>query len=80
MSPVALVTKPQKTNAEVIEVLENWLDRAKRGEIVEIALSGIADTGEIHSFNSSSNDAAALLGAVVYTQYRLLGAMKARNV
>lgn len=52
---------------EMVEALEDWLARARRGEVASLAIAAITDDGAHHSeywFRDARHDAAALFGGI----------------
>lgn len=51
-------------NRYTVDLLEDWLERAKAGEIVEVVIAGINDRGECVTNASGTLDIMRRLGAL----------------
>lgn len=75
MEPLRLITQPESWAKEaqpnIIEVLEDWLRRAKDGELVGVALAGECIDGMTITCITPTKHRGMLLGAVSQVQYRL---------
>ena len=58
-------------NQEVVSILERWLECAKKGEIIGIALAGAKpDGGQVTEFNSGVNCSLRLQSAITTLFFR----------
>lgn len=76
----AVVSMVEKTyaaqaSAEAVSTLEEWLEKAKRGEITSVAIVGLAPTGETTSICSKCPHIQALLGGLEILQWRIVREM-----
>jgi hypothetical protein len=64
--------KPKNApNAEIIKILEEWLDRAKSGELAAVAIAGArSDGGQTTEFNSGTNSHLTLNSAIATLAFR----------
>jgi hypothetical protein len=60
-------------NEDVVNVLEMWLDQARRGELVSVGLVGTRVGGEWQSAFSSSDNGPADAGMLLELAVRRLG-------
>lgn len=60
-----------ETNAEVIELLEETLEDARAGKIIEIAVAEVHSDGAVSTGHTSTNNLMRLLAAVSRMQHRL---------
>lgn len=65
--PSVLAPEPDK---DVVELLERWLDRARRGEIVAVAVAGVAPNRDITTEWHGGAGANSMLAAMAYLQFR----------
>lgn len=68
-------TQNTKDQKEVVELLEDWLAIAKKGELVAIALAGVGSSGDGCNGWASGLQANALLGVITLLQFRLCEAI-----
>lgn len=66
-----LVTRPAAISAEVVAVLEDYLQMAKRGEITAIAVAAVEPGGTVVHQASASDQQVLLLGAVTRLLHRM---------
>lgn len=71
-NPIQLVTRPNLLNQEVIEVLEHWLEMAKNGEILSVAIAAIREDLASHTQWSSCDNMQLLIGAAAILEYKLI--------
>jgi len=67
-----LVKDAAAANADVIEIMQSVLRRARTGEITSVAIAFVCGAGTIGSIASETDDCGRLLGAVALAEYRLL--------
>ena len=72
MSIINLVTKQNEISAEAIEMLESALERAKRGEVVAVAIATTNLDGSFTTGHSRSEFIAPLIGALSVLHARLV--------
>ncbi len=73
-----LETRPAQIRQEVVDLLEQTLAEARRGEIASVAIAGVlADGATVRTRHSRSEHGPALLGATQVVGYRLLVEMEA---
>ena len=73
MSNITLVTRPDKSNDAVIELLEEVMEKAKSGEILSIGVCAVLKGGNIYDGAAGGVDSASLLGANILLQKRIVG-------
>jgi hypothetical protein len=69
-----LVTHQDKTSAETVDILKSYLQKAKEGKIVEVAIAAVEPDGSVTHIASATEHSAIQIGAVV----RLLHQMNLR--
>lgn len=74
--PLRVITQTeswkQEASGHTVEMLEEWLERAKAGEIVAVTLVGeCADGFSITGF-TRPRSRATMIGALVYMQHRIV--------
>jgi hypothetical protein len=67
-----LTTRQTEVQDSVVELLENALEVAKRGELVGVTVVGVMPDGAAFTASSSSYALPAMIGALVVAQHRLL--------
>jgi hypothetical protein len=70
-----LPTLANLARADAIETLERYLDRAKAGEIVTVAIAAVNAEGTANYCYSEQINGSALLGAVTLMQHGLAAAL-----
>lgn len=60
-----------KPNDKVVELLENFLQRAKDGDLRSVALVGLNQEGSVSAWHHN-NELQTLLGAILVVQHRIL--------
>jgi hypothetical protein len=74
--PLRVITQTeswkQEASTYAIEMLEDWLARAKAGEIVAVSLVGECADGFTITGFTVPKSRAAMLGALNYMQHRIL--------
>jgi hypothetical protein len=60
---------------DVVQVLEEWLARAKSGDITGLAIAGISHDGSTWFGHSAIEDVTRLIGVVTIMQRDILGAI-----
>lgn len=74
---ISLVERTRKAecNAETVKLLEQWLDKARAGEIVSVAFAAVGPDGSAYTEVTSSIMFVTLLGAVgrLWHQLNLVG-------
>ena len=70
--PIELVTFQATVNQDIVAMLEQYLDEAKRGEISMLALAGIRPDHSCVTQSSGGERVQSLLGAIVILQNRIL--------
>jgi hypothetical protein len=66
-----LVTRREEISKEAVSILEDYLEMAKRGEIVALAVCAIAPDGAAMHQASSNDNQVTLLGAVGRLLHRM---------
>lgn len=66
-----LVTRPQTISAEVVDLLERYLQLAKQGDIVMVAVAAVEPGGAAVHEASASDQHMLLLGAVTRLLHRM---------
>lgn len=66
-----LVTRQNEISKETIGILEDYLEMAKRGEIIAIAVCGVMSDGAVTHQSSSSDNQMTLLGGVGRLLHRM---------
>jgi hypothetical protein len=57
---------------DTVEMLEDWLQRAREGQFDGVAICGVLKSGEVETNVAQHNQHPALIGAVTVLQTRLL--------
>lgn len=60
-SKVVSLTQP-RSNAKVVEIIEQMLDAAKKGEVVEVMALTVCRGGDLFTYSSPSDDLLRQLG------------------
>jgi len=68
---IEFVSKPQASNKESIELLEEVLEQARKGEILSVGICTVRTKGQIYDGVAGGSDVAALLGASVMLMNRI---------
>jgi len=68
---IRLVTAKQRMNQSTIEVLEHYLELARKGTVAEIALVAILSDGDFDTVFSPRGHVLPILGAVTALQSKL---------
>lgn len=75
MEPLRVITQAESWNAEAsqatIELLEDWLRRAKAGELVAVSLAGESVEGLTMTAFSRPRRRGAMIGALAHMQFLL---------
>lgn len=71
---VQLVQYERIANESAIELLQEWLDAAKAGEVVAVGLAGVRYDGATRTQYSETANAGTLIGACARLQYRMIAA------
>ena len=66
-----LVTRRETISKETVAVLEDYLEMAKRGEIVAVAVCGVMPDGAVTHQASSTDHQITLLGGVSRLLHRM---------
>lgn len=69
---VKLKTYAAQANESAVRVLEEWLEMAKRGEIIAVAIAGLTADRAAMTHISATDPFVALAGAVSILQHRML--------
>jgi hypothetical protein len=69
---VTLKTRQAKVDAAVVALLESYLEQARRGEIIAIAIAGVSPEFATVTGSSGAEAFAPLVGAVAVLQHRML--------
>lgn len=69
---VTLPTIPVEANKQVVETLTGWLEAAKAGRIISIAMCAITPDRKSWTYHSQTDQFALLTGAIVLMQHRRL--------
>jgi hypothetical protein len=71
MSVHKLITRPAAISAETVELLESFLQMAKKGEITAVALASVQPDGTGVHEATSSDQQLLLLGSVTRLLHRM---------
>jgi ribonuclease PH len=66
-----LVTRREEISKEAVEILEDYLEMAKRGEIIAVAICAVLSDGGATHQASSTDHQITLLGAVGRLLHRM---------
>jgi len=66
-----LVTRPELAHVDVIEKLEDALEKAKRGEIIGVGVAYVTNDGAIGTGFSRCEAGGSLIGACALLSHRL---------
>lgn len=66
-----LVTRREAISAETVQILDKFLQMAKRGEIVSAMIVGLGPDGTAHHEGSASDQQVTMLGAVSRLLHRM---------
>lgn len=69
---VKLVTSRVESNKQTIDLLRDWLARAERGEVVSVALVGVAQDGRTISAWTAAENSSSLVGGLEILKYRVM--------
>lgn len=69
---VELKTRSNKANQSCVETLESWLDMAKKGEINQVAISGLSPDHSSYTQYSDIEEVQTMLGAIEILKHKLL--------
>lgn len=67
-------TRDTVSTEETVKILEEWIEEARRGEIVSVALVGLRPDGSSTEESSSTSHVHALIGAIRILETRVLAA------
>lgn len=65
-------TRPAEVNQAVVAALETWLEQAKAGTLIGVALAGVNNDGTTSTEITQSDRYHHLVSAVTIMQFRLL--------
>lgn len=72
MNLAVLPTSRLRAHEKTVEILEQWLERARRGEITQVALAGVCADGGVAHQHSPTDDFFVLIGAVEAVKFDML--------
>jgi hypothetical protein len=71
---------PAVSNRRAVELLESFLEDARAGRLVSVAVAGVTSTGVACTAMSNDDGGLLLLGAVTRLQHRISETMGAREI
>jgi recombinational DNA repair protein RecR len=69
---ISLVTTRVETNQDCLSLLEELVERVKEGEIVEIAIACVTNTGASVTANTLSQNAQYMIGSIEILKQKLI--------
>lgn len=73
--PLAVVPFKAEVDADIVRVLEDYLDMARRGELAGVAIAGLCSDERTATTWSKATRHLALVGALERLKFRMLSSM-----
>jgi len=70
--PIKLVTRPQRRNAEAVDVMKKFAALVNSGKLESIAITGVFHDGSLYTDWTGTDKMSSLMGAVSLLQHRLI--------